>query len=896
MGLEVANLKATIEFAAKGEAQAKQAAESVERAVESFGSTLDTVGEKATSYEARLRAASKELASIQAEHDAATRAILGGSEATSTASESTQKYAQAVATLNEQLGTARGAEASVVQEAIGHAQAALEASTALDKEAQSAQALLLMLQQLGDERRALQRQVRAGGEGGIAAVPRLAEVDQHIARGSSELLASAARADVLFKKMDSSGKKVGETLQQIGVKGGASRRNLGLLVRNISGLTSASRGGVAGMSMLATSLGRLGPYAVAAAAALALVWKTIKLMGETQAVSHIAPLSDSILAIGEASMRTENQMKPLVQQVRNVFSAQGFTNVEVLTEDILRLAAAFKNLTPSGTIEESIRIITTAIQGNVNELGKLSGVATGPYEAMLESMGPAATQAERLQAITEMLTQQQVKSADDIAAADARKQDSLERLSFAWKTLTDLIAEALAGPLGTFIIWITDVVNGLTVVIGKVEDFVSKFDGVVDVLERAYDAAKPLMLVLSPGTAALGWLASIGQEGREAAEGAKEAADAIDGATDATEKWNREISRQEQINQAQKKYKEYLDTVGQGQNAIGAVKNLGDALTDLEKAPNPQNILAAMTAFQTLFAVVQAGGLQALDAFQNFTESLGFGPKVDEMIAQMVGLTRDALEPVEEHMNKVGVEAGRVTGPVDAAASSFGAAGNVAQTAAGQVYGLEAALSSIAGDYTTRLNVVTSGSTVATGPFYGLGDPAANVPSPTPKAPLRIVRPGDTEVSARMRNVIGGITGGRRQETIQRRRDQLAGPSTKEAVEGPSRALAGMFGGGGGGGGGGAARDRNLAIEEIRAFIEQVNKAVMAGIRGGVVYSTAGNAIPLGGPGEFVKNEGGVNIGTINLRGVWDFADPAAKREIVRQLQEALAQYQKEVA
>jgi len=109
---------------------------------------------------------------------------------------------------------------------------------------------------------------------------------------------------------------------------------------------------------------------------------------------------------------------------------------------------------------------------------------------------------------------------------------------------------------------------------------------------------------------------------------------------------------------------------------------------------------------------------------------------------------------------------------------------------------------------------------------------------------------------------------------------------------------AGMWelGGQPGGGGGGGGQDRNLAIEEIRKFIQQVNKAVMAGIRGGVVYSTAGNAIPIGGPGEFVSNEGGVNIGTINLRGVWDFADPAAKREIVRQLQEALVQYQKEVA
>jgi hypothetical protein len=62
------------------------------------------------------------------------------------------------------------------------------------------------------------------------------------------------------------------------------------------------------------------------------------------------------------------------------------------------------------------------------------------------------------------------------------------------------------------------------------------------------------------------------------------------------------------------------------------------------------------------------------------------------------------------------------------------------------------------------------------------------------------------------------------------------------------------------------------------------------------VFSTAGNAIPLGGPGQFVSSQGGQLIEQINLRGVWDFADPAAKREIVRQLREALAEIGAEVS
>ena len=42
--------------------------------------------------------------------------------------------------------------------------------------------------------------------------------------------------------------------------------------------------------------------------------------------------------------------------------------------------------------------------------------------------------------------------------------------------------------------------------------------------------------------------------------------------------------------------------------------------------------------------------------------------------------------------------------------------------------------------------------------------------------------------------------------------------------------------------------------------------------------------------------QGGTLIEQVNLRGVWDFADPAAKREIIRQLREALAELGKEVS
>jgi hypothetical protein len=94
---------------------------------------------------------------------------------------------------------------------------------------------------------------------------------------------------------------------------------------------------------------------------------------------------------------------------------------------------------------------------------------------------------------------------------------------------------------------------------------------------------------------------------------------------------------------------------------------------------------------------------------------------------------------------------------------------------------------------------------------------------------------------------------------------------------------------GGGGGGSGLA-----SIEDIRELFRQLNGAILAGLRGGVVFSTAGNAIPAGGPAEFLNTKGGTLIQTVNIRGIWDFADPAAKRQIIRELEESLNSLKRE--
>ena len=274
--------------------------------------------------------------------------------------------------------------------------------------------------------------------------------------------------------------------------------------------------------------------------------------------------------------------------------------------------------------------------------------------------------------------------------------------------------------------------------------------------------------------------------------------------------------------------------------------------------------------------------------------------------------SESALQPFTDMMNDAGVEAEKVQSPVNMAADSFTNVDATARAGAAGVNELSGALAAV--PRLTVANVQVNINTTQTGGILGdvgnwisgqVGNLGRGLSSPSSVSTPR-VDPSSKRAqaqSARDRSTSGGLTNAqadakRAQNTANRgggSSGSVYDESRQDAIDLANMRPSG--GGGGGGGGGGSAReDKLLAIEEIRKFIEQVNKAVKAGISGGVVYSTAGNAIPIGGPGEFVKNEGGVNVGTINLRGVWDFADPAAKREIVRQLQEALAQYQKEVA
>jgi hypothetical protein len=140
---------------------------------------------------------------------------------------------------------------------------------------------------------------------------------------------------------------------------------------------------------------------------------------------------------------------------------------------------------------------------------------------------------------------------------------------------------------------------------------------------------------------------------------------------------------------------------------------------------------------------------------------------------------------------------------------------------------------------------------------------------------------------------VGGIPGGRAAGSAPRddgsnvsaENRRFAGiakaaDDMRGAAQNVANALAAPGGGGGGGGG--------TSVGDIRKFFREMNRLIKIGVNDGVAFSTAGNTIPLGGRGDFLNTSGGTLIETVNIRGIWDFTDPGQKKQIIRELEEAL--------
>ena len=339
--------------------------------------------------------------------------------------------------------------------------------------------------------------------------------------------------------------------------------------------------------------------------------------------------------------------------------------------------------------------------------------------------------------------------------------------------------------------------------------------------------------------------------------------------------------------------KNKLTDAGKGTGAINALKNLGDAQKELEEFGDGQAAFKYYQAFEQVIAASLNGATADLAAFRTFVEEVLKPTLNTEDYDQLITL----VELAEAGMAEADAESrlyAEAAGVAVEGTNEFAGAANEAEVAVGDLVGTvnEAVLAfrELEGPYEINF--------VANFPWEGMSGFGGG------SAPPRPPRTAPT-TSLLESNRVGTISpiptapsGPRAAETLAGRGDpkDTIRRAISESGAGGERGIPGATGVSDhltrpSGGGGSSLPD----IEAIREFMQEVNRAIAIASREGVRIGTAGNAIPFE-EGSFLNSQGGnLSVDTILIRGVWDFADPAAKRQIIRELQEALTALQGEI-
>ena len=410
---------------------------------------------------------------------------------------------------------------------------------------------------------------------------------------------------------------------------------------------------------------------------------------------------------------------------------------------------------------------------------------------------------------------------------------------------------------------------------------------------------------------------------RAAAEEIRNANQAMGSATQGIGELNDELTEfVPTAEDAEQALQRFYDSVRAGFGLNSAFDSLATAFNAMEEDFNPATALAYFEALDSAAGLLAEHGSGALAdlrvQLESFTK-LGLAPpkaleeairlveNAEALAAPLLAQTRQ----VEQAFGVTESAAAKASGVFSGTLSpSIIGIGNAALTATGQVYGLRDAILSIPSQVNT--NFVISG--VPTGGFVsgaGVGGnlrgptvvaptsvgPVALLGPPTPRhlqVPGALGPPGTGFKLPTTGTTTTGSTGGPPGRPFGVPDAGKAGADTLRAQSffDDLRDRFAFLDQGKAGGGGAAA---GVDLEAIRRLIDAVNQAILIGLRGGVAFSTSGNVIPTFGPETFLSAQGGLLVENLVIRGVWDFADPTAKRQILRELESLLNDLRREV-
>lgn len=350
----------------------------------------------------------------------------------------------------------------------------------------------------------------------------------------------------------------------------------------------------------------------------------------------------------------------------------------------------------------------------------------------------------------------------------------------------------------------------------------------------------------------------------------------------------------------------------QGDQLIAGMQSLADAWRTMQDDLTPRNAMAALSQFNKVLDMVIFQGIESIEILKLRAQAAfaaGFITQAQldqaiqgyEEVAAAVAPIAAEAEIVKDKLREAANNAGpAVTG----LGTDIETAGNQAAVATGQIDFLATSITTAQANaarglvfpisFTSMPFTMAGGAPVGGGVGGGIKPPTGVVGNEAAQAAKAASSAASSAASATS-NANKTILAA---EALMATADAKA----REPVTTPSKfweglaPLASPRSGGGGGGGGKSVEDEFAAsLEQIRALMRAVNEAIAIGIRGGVRIGTEGNVVPFE-PGTFLNAQGNqLTVDTIVIRGVWDFADPATRRQIVKELEQALRELKDEL-
>jgi hypothetical protein len=641
-----------------------------------------------------------------------------------------------------------------------------------------------------------------------------------------------------------------------------------------------------------------------------------------------------------------------LQVLENRLTGLGVSQPGNLLAEITDVADVLSRQVPGRGVLDTIRDIVQAVEsGNPRALLDY-GVNIEKVRMQIEALGPSATNAARAQIILEAATARANSTLEEASAAAA---DEGKRLATVGQEISGFLSDVANDPFVRDAI--NQLVEGLKALVIAAKPLIGILGAIAVALTGALGVALKVVAalwwalvgavqvtvtVLDEAAKALGFQENVFGDARRAVGGyLEELGAAITGNEGATKSFldtNSALADLEGgLQTAEERYADFRSAVQGGFGLVDSVTNLSDALRVMQDEMTPESAFNFFRSLDSTMTLVADGGIERLEALWQVAQQLfergAIPPAAFEEIAGVVDATRLITQGLGFDIeglieNLQGTET-RGSSAVERLNMSFGTLDTGVANVITTVQELDATLRALPSQVVTEVIVTTSGGVTgvsgATGAqgggtggfnvlqgfanmfnnrvapivaanldFFGrVGGALTPTATTAPSGPPGGVRMGPFTPST-------GIAG--EQAAIERRAQSLA---DQQAFE---QTLANAFQRGISqgnmlnllnfplsnlsGGGGGRPEDN---FDQIRQLIREVNRAINIGVRGGIRIGTAGNAVPFE-MGTFLNPEGGgLTVDTILIRGIWDFADPASKRLIMRELRDALRLMESEV-